>query len=220
MADERLRRLERSAGGGDLEADAWAGARLLVERLRAGKLTRSRLELAAHLGHAPAGLALEGEVAPEGATLPEDPDGLRDWVWALVAFGEDALEAAVRALAGPLVEIAEDSLLAEPGLVELPDLLRAWVAGEGDALAELDRRAVGLLPWEDAWTDAPEPDVELALSALFRAVKAAVLVRTGRGFKPRLQAVGRFLQQERPDGLSPAEQAALVRDVLLEEALG
>lgn len=67
--DERLRRLERTwrEGGGLPE-----GVAFLRERERAGALTRERLELAAHLGHAPARLVLDlpGAPPPRGDRLP------------------------------------------------------------------------------------------------------------------------------------------------------
>jgi hypothetical protein len=47
VADARVRDLERAAGAGDVDARA----RLLVERVRAGRLTQERLELAAYCGH-------------------------------------------------------------------------------------------------------------------------------------------------------------------------
>lgn len=54
MADARVRDLERAAGAGDVDAQA----RLLVERVRAGRLTQERLELAAYAGDAAALTAL------------------------------------------------------------------------------------------------------------------------------------------------------------------
>ncbi len=54
MADTRLRRAARAAESGDTEA----AARLLLERVRAGRLSRDRLELAAYCGSEPARLAL------------------------------------------------------------------------------------------------------------------------------------------------------------------
>lgn len=55
--DARLRSLERSAASGDLDSQA----RSLLERVRAGTLTRERLELAAYCGDAAARLALNVE---------------------------------------------------------------------------------------------------------------------------------------------------------------
>jgi hypothetical protein len=69
VSDQRLRQLERRRGTDD-EA-AW-----LVERLRAGSLTRERLDLAAWCGHEPA-------IRAGGTPGPDDPDA---WVRGLEVF--------------------------------------------------------------------------------------------------------------------------------------
>ncbi len=91
MSDERLREVERRArepGTPDDQA-AW-----LVERLRMGRLTRRRLEAAAHCGHEGARLVL--------GTKPL-PAPTREWARRLVEPGERelavvALAAVARAL--------------------------------------------------------------------------------------------------------------------------
>lgn len=70
--DARLRSLERAAASGDVEAQA----RQLAERVRAGTLTRERLELAAYCGDAAAREALGGAglvlTGKDGAGRPVD----------------------------------------------------------------------------------------------------------------------------------------------------
>lgn len=74
MADEELRRLERLAGAGDLEAEA----RLLRERLRIGDASRDGVEIAAYLGHAAAGRVVP-HVAPADLASQEWITGLGRW---------------------------------------------------------------------------------------------------------------------------------------------
>lgn len=79
MGDTRLRSLERAAAAGDVEAQA----RQLAERVRAGTLTRERLELAAYCSAPSARLALDGLVPHhEGLAAlqrcPHDPALARD----------------------------------------------------------------------------------------------------------------------------------------------
>lgn len=63
--DARLRSLERAAAAGDVEAQA----RQLAERVRAGKLTRERLELAAYCGEVAAETALDVQGVTLGQVL-------------------------------------------------------------------------------------------------------------------------------------------------------
>ncbi|MBX3472733.1 MAG: hypothetical protein KF878_38260 [Planctomycetes bacterium] len=97
MADTRLRRLERAASQGDLDARV----RLLCERLRAGELDEERARLAAYLGD-PAARLLLGARAPElplirargGHELNQ-----RRWITGLRAYGKPWLVRAAVALA-------------------------------------------------------------------------------------------------------------------------
>lgn len=69
--DARLRSLERSAASGDLDSQA----RSLLERVRAGTLTRERLELAAYCGDAAARCALDGGPPSYGHARGLGPGG-------------------------------------------------------------------------------------------------------------------------------------------------
>ena len=134
MADEHLRALERSASQGGSEAQA----RLLRERLRAGSLSASRLELAAYLGHAGALLALEQ--APE----PEDRD-LREWLWSFQRWGRQGVVRVLVAACRCGLECAPD----HPRLGALEDAL-------GVVSAWCDDREQGLFALESATEDAGE----------------------------------------------------------------
>lgn len=82
--DHQFRALERQAAQGDLEAQG----QLLLLRVRAGDLSRERLDLAVHLHHPPALRALGRADADAGSTLPA-------WVIELERWGRPVL---VRAL--------------------------------------------------------------------------------------------------------------------------
>lgn len=117
MSDERLRELERRAretGAADDQA-AW-----LVERLRMARLTRRRLEAAAHCGHEGARLAL-GTKAP----LPEPT---RDWARRLAEPGDRELTVvALTAIGRCLLEHC-DGLTTDDGQRERVALQRALLA--------------------------------------------------------------------------------------------
>ena len=104
VSDERIRRFERLARGGDVAAMG----QLLLERLRLGYLSRDRLELAAHLND-PAALAALG-VDPSG-----EPADLREWTCALQRWGRPtvvrALVAAGRTLQPSRAPAANEALL-------------------------------------------------------------------------------------------------------------
>lgn len=123
MADEALRALERQQTG-----DPADEVRLLGVRLRAGRLQRARLEIAATLGHGPALDALD-------AFPPTVPAALARW--------RAALDEAARA---PLLRVPFLSLL---------ELAHALEGFEGGADLDVRRERLGLVR---AWLDAPGPD--------------------------------------------------------------
>ncbi|MCO5172530.1 MAG: hypothetical protein M9894_40050 [Planctomycetes bacterium] len=97
MADTRLRRLERAAAQGDLDARV----RLLCERLRSGELDEERVRLAAYLGD-PAARLLLGPKAPDLPVI-RARGGLelnqRRWITGLRAYGKEWLVRAAVAIA-------------------------------------------------------------------------------------------------------------------------
>lgn len=117
--DDRLQRRARDAAAGDPAA----GARLLVERRRAGELTDDRLQLAALLGDEAARLAL-APAAPED--LPEDD--LERWTLGIAACGREtavrAAHVATRAAAATVTLDLADRSRIEP-LLAAVDL---WLA--------------------------------------------------------------------------------------------
>lgn len=73
--DERLRKLEREAALGGLDAQA----KLILQRLRAGELTEKRIRLAAYLGDGAARLALGKEPVRTELNLVALVAGLDRW---------------------------------------------------------------------------------------------------------------------------------------------
>lgn len=164
MTDERLRRLSREAGGDDD-----ARARWITERLRAGRLFRRRVELAAWLGDAAARLAL-GNDAPTPAPLPHarasrGVTARRDvqaWADDLVRYGKSAVVRATVAL----VDGSGYDDLDRPVLAPAREALataRAWLAAVEAAAA---------LEGTDEEPEL-EAEQEACLLAEHRAVEAA-----------------------------------------------
>lgn len=118
MTDQRLRDLERRG------ADP---VRLLAERVRAGRLTRELLEVAAYCGHEPA-LSLLREDGP--LSDPHHESG--DWVFGLERWGFSVIR---RVGAQSYWHVGlRDFVFVEfdrPGLMdELRARLTAWALGE------------------------------------------------------------------------------------------
>ncbi len=109
MTDLALRRRERAASGGDLEARA----RLLAERLRHGAVARERLRLAAYAGDAAAAVVLGAE--------PAAPEALAAWARGLLVFGDEACARAALGLADLTLPVWEGW---EPGVFAPGAVLR------------------------------------------------------------------------------------------------
>jgi hypothetical protein len=116
MADERLQRLRRAAGRGDVEAQA----RLLMERVRCGEVGGARVRLAALLGD-PAAIEASG-VAPDARTLDK----------ALAALVAESPERFVRVALGCARIVRPFVARFERGAMEVADSLLeatdAWLA--------------------------------------------------------------------------------------------
>ncbi len=138
MSDEALRALERAFEESHAPADeaAW-----LAARERAGRLERSRLELAAFCGHKAARLAL-------GAAAPREEPDIRKWCHALDRYGLEACVRAAHAAALNVVQL----------WAERPDPAVAYLgeASPGEQLAAVQE-----------WIECPcERHVEEALRTL------------------------------------------------------
>ncbi len=151
MVDTRLRRLERSASQGDVQARV----RVLCERQRTGDLDEERLRLAAYLGDAAARLLL-GERAPELPVIRARA-GLelnqRRWITGLRAYGKPWLVRAAVAIARARFD--------------------AW--SQWDDADERPRRAVtAALAWVDCPCERHSREADAAHHAALSAAQALV----------------------------------------------
>lgn len=213
MADEQLRDLERrfrSTGALDDER------RWLAERLRAGRLSRERLEVAALVGHEAARAALGAHPSP-GSPSPGSPEGFDAWLAALEARGLDVTAGSTLALARLLVEPAPREGAAAP----------FWAVVEAG----------------EAWLAAPTPQAQKALSEAckaaahisvpFRVASGGLSIRLALAFQgcvrdlPRAAARGRrgalalapVVRQALTAGLTEAAIREALRAVLVRWAL-
>jgi hypothetical protein len=113
VSDDGLRELERRFRATGEPADE---ARWLAESLRAGRLARERLELAAFLGHPAAALAL-------GTAAVADQGAVQRW---LAAFDDAARVAVVRAAVAGLRASFADVPSPRADLAQALVLLEAW----------------------------------------------------------------------------------------------
>ncbi|MGE0706780.1 MAG: hypothetical protein AB7N76_06205 [Planctomycetota bacterium] len=116
MSDQRRRALEREAHG-----DREQAAALLLERVRAGELSPTQLELLALLGEPAAALAL-----PDARVLPAAPDP-QAFAAALLPFGKPVLVRAALAAARPLLRLLEEHAPWERRPQEALDAVAAWL---------------------------------------------------------------------------------------------
>ena len=164
MADEELRRLERLAGAGDLEAEA----RLLLERLRIGDVSREGVELAAYLGHGAAGVVVPG-------VTPADPEPL-EWVSGLGRWGKEvAVRAAILAARAVLPRF-EDVMTHEEGPRKAIRAAEEWLVHPCEAhrvAARLAMEAADDCAREASVEPAADDDTAFAAYAARDAARAA-----------------------------------------------
>ncbi|MCO5166329.1 MAG: hypothetical protein M9894_08195 [Planctomycetes bacterium] len=176
MSDEALRALERTwrrSGHPDDEA------RYLAEALRAGRLARPRVEVAAYLRHGPARAAL-GDAAPAGDHVPWS-----SWVAAVDAEGRRALlRALVAAARAGLTAAAEP----DPAAAHACDLLERWPATPGDE----DRRAL-----RAARDGVAALELQTAQRGLFERALVAICLSDGclLALAPDPESVGAALRR-------------------------
>jgi hypothetical protein len=116
--DERLRRLEREAALGDLDATR----RLFIERVKLGDLGRERVLLACYLGHPVAWEML----AEEDDDPPQAPEDALEWVRALEPFGRTACARAALTAARRAADPAGDDRVSL-GVRAATDALATWL---------------------------------------------------------------------------------------------
>jgi hypothetical protein len=229
MADERLRGAERRAARGDEPADL---GRLVVERIRAGTISREALEVAAYLGHETAREAL-GE---DGVAIRAPKTGIKGFVLhlpceetflpvllglldrALPAKGPPAARTARDAVAGWLACPCKDHEAAgkaaaseakrargsarDPAL-ELSEYL-ATAAGRGSEPRDL----VALIATLEAALQAGGVDVAEARAIAGGAALRFCLARRGAAAEPTVPAAGGGLDV--PRRLEPALAKAVL----------
>lgn len=106
---------ERRAARGESQSES------LVWRLRSGQLDLDTLELAAHLGHAPASEILE--TTPTWPPSP-NPDHLEPWAFSLAAWGKDVCVRACLGASRAVVAVVYDQR-SEALLRAMEDWIRA-----------------------------------------------------------------------------------------------
>lgn len=183
MADERLRRLERAAAGGEPEAVA----RLLGARLRAGELDPARLDLLLHLGDPAARLAAGG--GPAG----EEPDP-QPWVKELRRWGKEPCVRAACAITGAALPLEEAAHPEDGRRRRALEAAGAWLACPCDdhrraAKGQATRTPDGAASWtaeaagarSEAWAHFASYAAREALIVLgARGVREAVRAAVGR----------------------------------------
>lgn len=186
MTDERLRRLSREA-----EGDDDARARWITERLRAGRLFRRRVELAAWLGDGAARLAL-GDDAPPPAPLPHGRatrgvTARRDvqaWADDLVRYGKSAVVRATVALVDgsgyddldrPVLAPAREAVLTARAWLAAVEVAAAVEGTDEEPELEAEQEACLLAEHRAVEAAAAEegPVAELLMLASFAASAAA-----------------------------------------------
>lgn len=160
--DERLRALERR---GEL------GEEQLQAQLRAGRVTRDQVELAALLGHGPARTLL-GDAAPVGWSYRRTDDLLVSpplvaWVKALEARHREAPGRAALAAARLAVSLWSGPTCEDPQLRGLERESSPVVRGFLDERQAWARRFGALLDAAEAWLEAPGKPRVAALRAAF-----------------------------------------------------
>lgn len=210
MADDYLSQLEdrwRDTG------EAQEEARVLLERIRVGLLTRGKLELAAFLGHEAARLAL-----PEAGTArADDPRRLVTelWRWGKEACVGASVAAAQVALAGdvPWDPRAQQAIEAAAAWVKCPcgDHLEAAGVAAQEAMA-----AAGI-------TDALAPDVtdaRLPALAAHHCARAAAAPLVPMSIKHAYRSVKYAQALVAQAGGDPAAMRATMSHALVRWALG
>lgn len=171
MADERLRRIEREAQSGDIDAQA----RLLRERVRVGELNLERVRLAAHCGHSVAGLAL-GERA---LTVPSPATGEEffSWTGTLALWGAEALVRAAIAAARCVLPIFEDQYPLNTSIRRAVIHCENWLACPCEKHTRAAGQASRNAYWAHIQADMPAQAVGTTVSAASNCISNIRVIR-------------------------------------------
>lgn len=205
MTDDRLRRLEREAITGGLDARA----RWLTERTRVGELAEDRLRLAAWLGDPAAEQALGRAVlAPPTITIGRWVRGLVPWQtetpWAREAFARAAAAAARAVLA-----CFDDGALATRAVVAL----EAWIRCPCDEHAQAAAALGGQVPIQRGAAGLfAARGVRFAGPAIYRATTVALS-------EGPANVTASEVATEAARATSPEAVRAAIRDALVPWAL-
>ena len=183
MSDDKLRELERRwKETGSVEDEA----AYLLERVRAGELTRERLELVAYCGHRGAAVAI-GTVGLGGNSgdLEAWAKGLSQWHEALVQAGLVAAGLALRVWDSAALNRVPGQALSE---------VQAWRADPTEAKRLAAEQAaeeayLAAEPYYDAWVDEPVRGMGDAAVATFCAAKACLSTDQSQAQDLALEAV-------------------------------
>lgn len=191
MTDVRLRELER-----EVQRDPAREAELLAARVRAGALTRERLQVAAASGHGPARVALGW--APE-----ETAPAVGAWLEALVrAGGREPLVRAALAAGGRALPVLEARLPDDPRARRCVEAAEHWLRCPCEPHEEAARRSASF-----AWI-TPE---EAILAQVARVVSQPFIdIAEGQDAWECATAVVRFALLRVPGLALPELRAELV----------
>ncbi len=208
MSDDLLRDMERSAALGDPVAQA----RLLVERVRRGRLEPERLRLAAWLGDATARLAT-GDDSDEARPAHLRPPHMRpkgrkdDWTRTLATWGQEALVRAAYVVAADGMRHWRRHYRDDPALPGVLDAVAAWLRCPCAPCAE----QVGRTVEDDAIPESKDNRSGRAKWHVFNVAHAARSTRADSWTRCALEVIGE----------SPATQVReAIRAALVPWALG
>lgn len=203
MSDDLLRHVERSATLGDPVAQA----RLLVERVRHGRLDPARLRLAAWLGDPTARLATADD-SDEARPPHLRPKGRKDdWTRTLAGWGQEALVRAAHVVASESMRHWRRHYRDDPTLPGVLDAVAAWLGCPCAPCAEQVRRAAEA----DAIPEGRDNRSGRAKWHVLNVAEAAHATRSEAWTRCALEVIGE----------SPATQVReAIREALVPWALG
>lgn len=204
MPDDDRRRLEREAHSGDVEAMA----RLLVERVRIGQLTKTQLEVAAHLGHPAA-------VRATSASSPKDSHDVGEYLRGLEPFGGPVVVRGLVALATWLLGSVRMPCEFRGGITAAVAAALAWCSDPtSERAAEARRNADAVSPsWYFQDFEDHGEDAFSVLLVVAGSARAAHLCHDGLAAE-LAKLVNDVASRARQFGFSSRIQGAMTEDLL------